>query len=215
MVLPPLKLQVLLFPALQAVNLSTPSYVLNHNHPVVNKKQEVYYKAAHLLGREASRNRTLLDALYVNNHTTRATRERWAHVFDALDEWVGSEALPEEDVQNATRARNERELNPEGDAVLERELLETLASPEASPLLADSLDGLPDAYVVTTGHDLLRDEGLLYVSRLRKARGIDPTRPIRVHHKHYAQKYHAYLNFRPEVMANDLAAFVRDNPDFW
>lgn len=215
-VLPPLKLQILLFPALQAVNLSTPSYVLNRQHPVVSKKQEVYYKATHLLGLEASRNRSLLDALYVSNHTTRATRERWASVFDALDEWVGSDALPEEDVLNATRLRaDQREEHPEGDPVLERELLEKFASPEASPLLVESLDGVPDAYVATTGHDLLRDEGLLYVARLRKSRGIDPTRSIRVHHQHYANKYHAYLNFRPEVMANDLAAFVRDNPDFW
>ena len=44
----------------------------------------------------------------------------------------------------------------------------------ASPLLADSLDGVPPAFVLTVGHDPLMDEGQAYAERLRQA-GITVT----------------------------------------
>jgi acetyl esterase len=60
------------------------------------------------------------------------------------------------------------------------------ATPDVSPLRAASLDGLPRALVFTAGFDLLRDEGLEYVARLRGA-GV----PVR--HVHRAGLPHGYI----------------------
>jgi len=59
--------------------------------------------------------------------------------------------------------------------------------PRASPLFAEDLRGLPRALVVTAGHDMLRDEGRLYVQRLREA-GVE------VRHIEYAAQAHGFIN---------------------
>jgi len=73
--------------------------------------------------------------------------------------------------------------------------------PDASPLFANDLSGLPPALMVTTGFDPLRDEGARYFERLREA-GVHAER------QHEAGLVHGFLNMAPMVGAAS-AAFDR------
>ena len=72
------------------------------------------------------------------------------------------------------------------DAGVWSSIKDIILQPYLSPLLAPDLAGLPDAYVLTCEYDVLRDEGMLYVWRLREAGN-------RVTHFHMEDGFHAML----------------------
>src|SRR5581483_5131206 len=59
--------------------------------------------------------------------------------------------------------------------------------PRVSPVLADDLSGLPPAFVVTAGFDILRDDGEAYAERLRQA-------GVPVEQRRYEHTVHAFLS---------------------
>ena len=65
------------------------------------------------------------------------------------------------------------------------ESTDSIMDPLVSPLLADSLEGLPPAVLVTAGFDPLRDEGNSYAEKLKNSK-------VKVFHKEYLGFIHGF-----------------------
>lgn len=65
--------------------------------------------------------------------------------------------------------------------------VEDRAQHEASPLQAESLEGVAPAVVITAAHDVLRDEGEAYVDRLREA-------GVRAEHRRWPGQMHGFFS---------------------
>jgi acetyl esterase len=77
----------------------------------------------------------------------------------------------------------------------------------ASPARADSLAGLPPAYVLTAGGDPLRDEGAEYAARLKAA-------GVRVTYKHFPGQFHGFFTMgkllpQANIAATDIAGWLK------
>lgn len=66
----------------------------------------------------------------------------------------------------------------------------SLVDPRASPLLVPDTDlhSLPNAYIITCEYDVLRDDGIMYATRLQAA-GVEVT------HEHYEAGFHGGIMF--------------------
>jgi acetyl esterase len=66
--------------------------------------------------------------------------------------------------------------------------------PEVSPILTEDLKGLPPALIINAEFDPLRDDGILYAAKLRKA-------GVRVWDKCFAGQIHCLIGLSPEAAA--------------
>ena len=72
------------------------------------------------------------------------------------------------------------------------------SDPRASPLLFDSLEGMPPALVVTAGFDPLRDEGQAYAQRLEQA-------GVQVSHHCYTEHVHGFAQMSGAIESARVA----------
>ncbi|XP_052451444.1 neutral cholesterol ester hydrolase 1 [Carassius gibelio] len=170
------KVQALVYPVLQALDFNTPSYLQNANIPMLDRSLMARYWLEYLNGEQK-----LLPALLANNHT-------------ALDQ--GQEIAAAKAKINWTKLlpvafqKSYKPVFPlHGDPKL-LEKLPGLLDVRASPLLAETevLKAVPPAYIMTCEHDVLRDDGLMYATRLEEA-------GVHVTVDHVEDGFHGCLSF--------------------
>ena len=87
-------------------------------------------------------------------------------------------------------------------------VLDALTDYRASPLMADSVKGLPKTLLITCEFDVVKDEGLLYKARLLDA-------GVKVTHYNY-RSYHAFLLVQndPIFVTEEFNQAFRDIIDY-
>lgn len=162
----------MLFPALQTLDLNLPSYQQNENGLILPKSLMVRFWSEYFTS-----DFSLREAMTSNRHVPAES----GHLFQFVN-W--SNLLPEEmkkDYVYTSPVFGSSKLAKKYPGFLD---------PRAAPLLAEDarLRGLPPTYVLTCEHDVLRDDGVMYVSRLRAA-------GVRVTHDHAKDAFHGALMF--------------------
>ncbi|XP_075058086.1 arylacetamide deacetylase-like [Mixophyes fleayi] len=186
-----LKIQVLIYPVLQSLDLNTPSFRENGNSPILSRTLMVRFWSEYF-----TTDQRLFEAMLSNGHIS----SQEAQVLKFVN-W--STLLPENLKKNHVYNMPEK-----GNPIFVKKypgLLDT----RASPLLLedDKLKGLPLTYVITCMYDVLRDEGFMYVSRLRKA-------GVHVLHAHY-DTFHGILLMNTWPFDFSIANHIVDNYLDW
>uniref|UniRef100_A0A5F9CSG5 Arylacetamide deacetylase n=1 Tax=Oryctolagus cuniculus TaxID=9986 RepID=A0A5F9CSG5_RABIT len=187
-----LKTQSLIYPALQNLDLDLPSYRENAEFPILSKSLAARYWSEYF-----TTDRSLEKALLLNQHVPVDS----SHLFKYVN-W--SSLLPEKfkkgHVYN-TPTYGSSELAQKYPGFLDV---------RAAPLLAEDtqMRGLPRTHVMTCQYDVLRDDGVMYVTRLRN-------NGVHVTHTHIEDGFHgaiSFLNFKiSNRMANQYIDWLREN----
>ncbi|XP_048017143.1 arylacetamide deacetylase isoform X2 [Megalobrama amblycephala] len=191
-----LKAQALIYPVLQALDLNTPSYQQNQYMPILPRTLMVRFWSEYFTS-----DKSFFRAMMANRHNN--------HESAALLKFVNwSSYLPDSYRQTynysappvVTGKSPVHSIGPH----------HLLADPRASPLLVPdtTLRLLPKAYVLTCEYDVLRDDGLMYVTRLRNA-GVDVT------HEHYPSGFHGALMLTMWPTDFDIGHRMMDNYVTW
>ncbi|XP_072032995.1 arylacetamide deacetylase-like [Amphiura filiformis] len=158
--LPKLRLQALIYPALQAVDFETPSYQQNGHYQalILTKPLMVMCWGLYLNGiKEVN----FAAAASTNNHTS-----PYAKKLLAKQDIVSHDIIPE-------NIRSGEYVPPTsndfGNTTLYDSIKDTLLNPDFAPLMRTDLKGLPEAYIIACNFDVLRDDSIFYSNRLEKA----------------------------------------------
>ncbi|XP_043848766.1 neutral cholesterol ester hydrolase 1 [Dromiciops gliroides] len=190
-----IKLQALIYPVLQALDFNTPSYQQNVNSPILPRHVMVRYWIDYLKG-----NQDFVPAMVVNNHTSLDV-EGAAPLRARLD-WLS--LLPKSITKDYKPV-----LQTVGSGRIVQELPQLLDA-RSAPLIADQevLQNLPKTYVLTCQHDVLRDDGIMYVKRLESA-GVDVT------HDHFEDAFHGCMIFTSWPTNFSVGVRTRDSYIKW
>ncbi|XP_062049076.1 LOW QUALITY PROTEIN: arylacetamide deacetylase-like 4 [Lepus europaeus] len=160
--LPRIRAQVLIYPIAQAVNLQLPSFQQNQNVPFLTRKF-----MARLVCNYMTIHHSWHHALVTGSFIP---PEAWSK----YKKWLSSDNIPK---RFKTKSHQPSFPAPFNEAAYLE--MKHLLDVENSPILAEDevIAQLPEAFVVSCGNDILRDDALLYRKRLE-----DQGVPVTWHH---------------------------------
>ena len=163
------------------IDLQTPSYQQNGEagyilHVSDTHKALQYYAFG---GRKAE----VEMLLQTNSHMSLKVRQQYGSSF------LNHTKLPYKHDATVNRISSSHGNLPEDQ---QKRLLE----PNVSPLLVNDLRGLPDTYVYTSVHDIVRDDGLWYADRLRQVN-------VSVELFDHDRGFHGIMNFASYLQEAD------------
>ncbi|XP_040610309.1 arylacetamide deacetylase-like 2 isoform X1 [Mesocricetus auratus] len=185
-----LKAQALLYPGLQAIDTMTPSYQEYEHGPFLSRKMAIKLSCLYIAEDEE-----LTKAILRNEHMPEGSR----HLFKRVN-W--SDFLPEK--YRMIHVYKEPIFGKLNTSYPE------LTYSKVSPLIASDsqLQRLPLTYILTCEHDILRDDGLIYVTRLRNA-GVPVT------HDHVEDGIHGAVSFATAPVYLNLGSRIKDKYISW
>ncbi|KAJ3591412.1 hypothetical protein NHX12_009357, partial [Muraenolepis orangiensis] len=197
-----LKVQALLYPVLQALDLNTPSYQQNRDMPLLPRTLMVRFWSEYFTGDKA-----LFRAMMSNTHNGPESAQLlqfvdWSAYLPASYRAKYNYSRPAVGGGGGGLSRGVEGAVAVPDGTASR----AIGDPRASPLLVPdaTLRSLPTAYVLTCEYDVLRDDGVMYARRLRDA-------GVAVTHEHYRGGFHGALMFTVWPTDFQIARRMTDN----
>ncbi|XP_075696872.1 arylacetamide deacetylase-like 4 [Rhinoderma darwinii] len=143
--------QVLIYPAVQALDFHLPSYTQNSAVPVLYRERAVFYMINYVQG-----NLQMMEDILDGDHVPVDLKMKFR-------KWLGPDNIPEEFKVPGYKPRV-MATHSEDVYQAHKQVFET----HFSPLLAEDsvIRLLPKAYILTCQFDVLRDDGILYKKRL-------------------------------------------------
>ena len=150
---------------------------------------EIFDSAKNPLMLELYLNRSMTNGIFVNAHTNREQKKFYRR-------WVNWSWIPEK-YRRTYREPTNDDFNGDEQLIANAPLL---LKEEISPLLVEDeiLSEYPSTYLLSVGHDTLRDENFIFAHRL-KANGVKLT------HEHVDGTFHGSLTFLDGLFRLNIA----------
>ncbi|KAJ1088236.1 hypothetical protein NDU88_001394 [Pleurodeles waltl] len=186
------KMQALIYPALQTVDLNTPSYYDNSNTAFLRRWSMVKFWSNYFVT-----DKSLRQAMESNTHIT-------LEYINLLKFANWSSLLPDDLKKDHVYSNP-----PKGKSEFLKKY-PGITDPRAAPLLVDDrrLTKLPLTYILTCMYDVLRDDGFMYAARLKEA-------GVQVVHEHYHNAFHGMLSLVTWPIGLSLTPIMMNNYIYW
>ena len=200
--LPDFKIQILIYPWTQGIDLNTPSYQKYAydfgESGILPLSLMASFLSLHIMGKAEP---DVMQNLYKNNHTSSEFKSTSIEYS-----FVDHSKIPEE-FRDPKYYKTRNDPLTGHDALWAR-VSSNLLDPRSAPLMRRDLSGLPPAYIITCGFDSLRDDGIFYKIRLEEA-GVPVT------WVHYEEGFHGILTLDgyklADQMFDEITAYIKKN----